>query len=133
MSIFFKRPQVEILKSRMHASQKYNSRALALYYPRALPFGLLVLFFCAVVIALALYGYYLNKAVEYASLRASSEEDRARLSGVVAALESERATLVGGLTLERAREVGLLEVSHPIFLTRGAEKTLSLAAGNEGL
>jgi len=106
---------------------------LALYYSCALPLGLLVVLCGLALLALASYGYYLNKAVEYATLRASSEEERSELSSVVAGLETERAALVSSLTLERARELGLVEAAHPIFLTSGEERTLSFAPGTNGL
>ncbi|MDP3735194.1 MAG: hypothetical protein Q8R39_02070 [bacterium] len=121
------------MSHRLTRSNQSHSRVIALAYSRALPLGLLVILCGLALLALASYGYYLNKAVEYASLRASSEEERSRLSAVVAHLEAKRALLVASLTLDRARELGLLEAAYPIFLTRGEERTLSLAAGTEGL
>ena len=121
------------MSHRSITSHQSQSRVIALYHSRALPLGLLVVLCALALLALVSYGYYLNRAIEYARERVSSEEERSRLSATVAELEAERALLVGSLTLESARELGLVEVAQPIFLTRGEEKTLSLAPGVEGL
>ena len=116
-----------------HTPTQSHSRVIAFHHSRFLPLAFLGVLVGLAVLSLIAYGYYLNRAVEFAAMRVAEEEERSRLSSAVAALEAERAALEDTLTLARAEDLGLVESAHPVFLSRSDTRELSLARGTEGL
>lgn len=107
----------------MNISKKQIAVAIILH--RSTNFLLLGIIFCSLFV----YMFFANAAVRNVTMLQRSQTLKEILSARVSDLESKGFVMEDGINQQVAKEFGLVEVNHPIFIVKNSSKSgLSMVA-----